>query len=153
MKTKIVILLLMVSVAMSAQKVYTFPFIEDDNGELILPIVKISISGSDKLFLVDCGSQRSIISEKEIRGLKHVMKVDLLISTAFGETFNRIMDVYLVPILGISHNFAADDLSGILKANRKYKIGDISAILGADFLNAHKAIIDYDKKTLTITIF
>lgn len=60
MKTKIVILFLMVSAAMSAQKIIKITFYYTGS-DCPTPIVSVPIQGVDKLFLVDSGASVSMI--------------------------------------------------------------------------------------------
>ena len=139
----------MLSAAMSAQKVYTIPFIEDYSGELAVPVVNID----GKMFIVDSGASRSVIGAGFKENYQRLGDTELKLATINGESQYEIMRRFRVSLLGTFHPFTEQSIRAINNAYKKYKLKqDIYGIIGSDFLRAHKAVIDYDKKTLTITI-
>ena len=95
----------MVSAAMSAQKVYTLPFIEDDNGELAVPVVNID----GKMFIVDSGANRSIIGAGFKENYKRLGDTELKLATINGESQYEIMRRFSVSLLGTFHPFTYQD--------------------------------------------
>ena len=144
----------MVSVAMSAQKRITVPLF-DAGSDCTIPVISLNIQGVTKLFLIDSGASISMIGMDFKNTFTFPIsddESDIKIYGAGGESL-KVLRKYKVPVLGTFSDFVCVDISAI-KNNMIYIFDvNIFGVIGSDFLRAHKATIDYDKKTLTITIF
>ena len=132
------------------------PFIEFDSK---VPVIKLRLGDEELHALVDTGSESTLMDEKlkenkkiKIKDLEH----DMSFVGLNGQTENKRIFVLSgkffhedaeIKIGGISA-----DLSGIsahLKKNYGTDI-QISALLGCDFLDCYRAVVDFDNHELVL---
>ena len=129
----------------------TIKFSNKEWQEIKTPIIKINVSGEQMCFMIDSGSDISILDVEQVKKLPEDYKIGIIkcnISTVNGDMEQKSM-FYALKILNIKQRFYTRDLSCI---NSLYEYDNIKlfGILGADWLQNRKAIIDYNKRTITL---
>lgn len=115
-----------------------------------IPIVKKEIEGKDYMFIVDSGASMSIIDSTFYNNNSQLFEfkeeVDLIFT---GISIKRELTSSLI-LTKIDNKitlFAVSDISSMRNSFNEYDY-DIIGILGSDYLNKNKLIIDYNNKTL-----
>lgn len=119
--------------------------------EIKTPIIKFEVYGEKRYFMVDSGSDISILNTDEAKLLHEDYKIGNVkcdISTVNGSMEQYSMFYYL-KILNIKQRFYTRDLSYI---NNIYDDENIKlfGILGGDWLQNRKAVIDYNKRIIIL---
>jgi hypothetical protein len=125
-------------------------FLQPNNN---LPFVVVKIKGKDALLLLDTGSSSSLI---DISQLKNYGLTSMIISNASfsgigGST--QMSDVTNINSIQIgTKEYAANFLAADLRSVRTLILNgvdvNITGILGSDFFEYHKVMIDYNRNTL-----
>ena len=125
-------------------------FENDKDHRVKIPIVKKEILGKDYLFIVDSGASMSIIDSTFYSNNSHLFEfkeeVDLIF-TGISAKRELTSSLILVRINNKITLFVASDISSMRNSFNEYDY-DIIGILGSDYLNKNKLIIDYNNKTL-----
>ncbi|MGD1892338.1 MAG: retroviral-like aspartic protease family protein [Cyclobacteriaceae bacterium] len=121
------------------------------------PIIKVEVNGKSAYFLVDTGSDMTILHQNMANRYDFV---PLLTSAsqqkALGlsgkvQTIHRVKNVELIigstPIKAL---FKTYDLSGVVSSLRDRVGVRISGIIGSDVMKRYGFIIDYQKQTIAI---
>ena len=119
--------------------------------EIKPPIIQFEVSGEKRYFMVDSGSDISILNTIESKTLHDDYKIGNVkcdISTVNG-SMEQVSMFYYLKILNIKQRFYTRDLSYI---NNIYDDENIKlfGILGADWLQNRKAVIDYNKRIIIL---
>jgi hypothetical protein len=133
----------------SASQQTHFP-IELHSGLVFVPL---SINGSRQLwFVLDSGSSRILIDRKVARSLGlRSDGVDSMQGAGAGRVPIELMHGVRIDLPGLSseqHQMASIDLSGVTKSVGRQTDG----LLGFDFLERFRVIIDYANKQMTVTV-
>ena len=125
-------------------------FLQPNNN---LPFVKVTINGKEALMLLDTGSSSSLIDINQLKN--YGLTAMFIIGSTFGGIggSSPMSDVTNLNKITIgkqeySANFLATDLRGVRNLIRDGVNVEITGILGSDFFEYHKAIIDYNRNTL-----
>jgi hypothetical protein len=125
-------------------------FIQPNNN---LPFVVVKIKGKDALMLLDTGSSSSLIDISQLKnyGLNSMFISNALFSGIGGST--QMSDVTNINSIQIgtkeyAANFLAADLRDVRALIFNGVNVNITGILGSDFFEYHKVMIDYNRNTL-----
>ncbi len=125
-------------------------FLQPNNN---LPFVMVKIKGKDALMLLDTGSSSSLIDINQLRsyGLTSMIISNASFSGIGGST--QMSDVTNVNSIQIGKkeyavNFLAADLRSVRTLILNGVDVSITGILGSDFFEYHKVMIDYNRNTL-----
>ena len=129
----------------------TLKFKNKEWQEIKPPIIQFEVSGEKRYFMVDSGSDISILNTIEAKTLHDDYKIGNVkcdISTVNG-SMEQVSMFYYLKILNIKQRFYTRDLSYI---NNIYYDENIKlfGILGADWLQNRKAVIDYNKRIIIL---
>lgn len=129
----------------------TLKFKNKEWQEIKPPIIQFEVSGEKRYFMVDSGSDISILNTIEAKKLHDDYKIGNVkcdISTVNG-SMEQVSMFYYLKILNIKQRFYTRDLSYI---NNIYDDENIKlfGILGADWLQNRKAVIDYNKRIIIL---
>lgn len=145
MKIKLIVLLIILSSCSNNIK-----FENNKDYRVKIPIVKKEILGKDYLFIVDSGASMSIIDSTFYSNNSHLFKfkeeVDLIF-TGISTKRELTSSLILVRINNKITLFVASDISSMRNSFSEYDY-NIIGILGSDYLNNNRLIIDYNNKTL-----
>ena len=144
-------------------------YVEDDSvmmagGYDIVPLHKtktghitatINVNGKPCEFLVDTGGGGTLIdiSKKEKYGLEALGKLDY--AAGFGSVSSLVRTSAILQVNGKefkSDNLFLMDISYLNAEFKKTKGKQVDGVLGTDFLEKHKAIIDYPHSKLYLII-
>ena len=145
MKIKLIMLLIILSSCSNSIK-----FENNKDYRVKIPIVKKEIEGKDYMFIVDSGASMSIIDSTFYNNNSQLFEfkeeVDLIFT---GISIKRELTSSLI-LTKIDNKitlFAVSDISSMRNSFNEYNY-NIIGILGSDYLNKNKLIIDYNNKTL-----
>jgi len=113
-----------------------------------LIVLKITINGVSKNFILDTGASSTVINSKTADSL-HLAKVGEAEAVVFGTKI--LVSIVQVDSIGIDSIVLHDFTCGATNiGNVKALVGeDISGVLGFDFLSKFKTTLDYCKKLIT----
>jgi hypothetical protein len=127
-------------------------FVQPDDA---LPFVEVEINGKPAYFLLDTGSGSSVIDINQFE--KYEIEAVPLSNMTFrgigGTSNNKVQKITNVSVVTINKknytvNFLATDLHTIISSIASGVKLNILGIIGSDFFEYHKVIIDYRKNTI-----
>lgn len=143
-----------------AQVVSSLPLILEDSKvvyfekthekEFKIPVVKFNINGVMACFIVDTGSNGSILDYKWYKENSElfIFKKDTYIDYVGISGVSTIRTVYVDGLVnGINVNFTTSDLSEIIKTLKNHNL-NVVGILGSVYLEKNNYIIDYNTKSI-----
>ena len=134
--------------SLSAQS-QTIEFVNRDWQDVKSPIIKVDFNGKDRLFMVDSGSDISVLDEScKMPNSKLMESAGTKVATINGNVVNNT-HAYKDKVLGRNVVFFTKDLSYI---NAMYAASGIKVygILGADWLLGRKVVVDYGSRVLVV---
>lgn len=118
--------------------------------EFKIPVVEFNINGVLACFIIDTGSNGSILDYKwykENSGL-FTFKKATYIDYIGVSGVSTIRTVYVDGVVnGIKTNFTTSDLTAIIKTLKNHNL-DVVGILGSVYLEQNNYIIDYNTKSM-----
>lgn len=118
--------------------------------EFKIPVVEFNINGVLACFIIDTGSNGSILDYKwykENSGL-FTFKKATYIDYIGVSGVSTIRTVYVDGVVnGIKTNFTTSDLTAIIKTLKNHNL-DVVGILGSVYLEQNNYIIDYNTKSI-----
>ena len=118
--------------------------------EFKIPVVKFNINGVMACFIVDTGSNGSILDYKWYKENSElfIFKKDTYIDYVGISGVSTIRTVYVDGFVnGINVNFTTSDLSEIIKTLKNHNL-NVVGILGSVYLEENNYIIDYNTKSI-----
>jgi hypothetical protein len=118
--------------------------------EFKIPVVKFNINGITACFIVDTGSNGSILDYKWYKENSElfIFKKDTYIDYVGISGVSTIRTVYVDGFVnGINVNFTTSDLSEIIKTLKNHNL-NVVGILGSIYLEKNNYIIDYNTKSI-----
>ena len=118
--------------------------------EFKIPVVKFNVNGVTACFIVDTGSNGSILDYKWYKENAELFtfKKDTYIDYVGVSGVSTIRTVYVDGLVnGIHVNFTTSDLSVIIKTLKDHNL-NVVGILGSVYLEKNNYIIDYNTKSI-----
>ena len=118
--------------------------------EFKIPVVKFNVNGVMACFIVDTGSNGSILDYKWYKENSELFtfKKDTYIDYVGVSGVSTIRTVYVDGLVnGINVSFTTSDLSAIIKTLKNHKL-NVVGILGSVYLEKNNYIIDYNTKSI-----
>lgn len=118
--------------------------------EFKIPVVKFNVNGVMSCFIVDTGSNGSILDYKWYKENSELFtfKQDTYIDYVGVSGVSTIRTVYVDGLVnGINVNFTTSDLSAIIKTLKNHNL-NVVGILGSVYLEENNYIIDYNTKSI-----
>lgn len=118
--------------------------------EFKIPVVKFNINGIMACFIVDTGSNGSILDYKWYKENSELFtfKEDTYIDYVGVSGVSTIRTVYVDGLVnGINVSFTTSDLSAIIKTLKNHNL-NVVGILGSVYLEENNYIIDYNTKSI-----
>lgn len=118
--------------------------------EFKIPVVKFNVNGVIACFIVDTGSNGSILDYKWYKENAELFtfKKDTYIDYVGVSGVNNIRTVYVDGLVnGINISFTTSDLSAIIKTLKGHNL-NVVGILGSVYLEENNYIIDYNTKSI-----
>lgn len=118
--------------------------------EFKIPVVKFNVNGVMACFIVDTGSNGSILDYKWYKENSELFtfKKDTYIDYVGVSGVSTIRTVYVDGLVnGINVNFTTSDLSAIIKTLKNHNL-NVIGILGSVYLEENNYIIDYNTKSI-----
>ena len=122
--------------------------------EFKIPVVKFNVNGVMACFIVDTGSNGSILDYKWYKENSELFtfKKDTYIDYVGVSGVSTIRTVYVDGLVnGINVSFTTSDLSAIIKTLKNHKL-NVVGILGSVYLEKNNYIINYNTKSIYKTI-
>ena len=145
MKIKLIMLLIILSSCSNSIK-----FENNKDYRVKIPIVKKEIEGRDYMFIVDSGASMSIIDSTFYNNNPQLFEfkeeVDLIF-TGISTKRELTSSLILTKVDNKMTLFVVSDISSMRNNFNEYNY-NIIGILGSDYLNKNKLIINYNNKTL-----
>ena len=118
-----------------------------------LAFITVKINGKDAIFLLDTGSGSSIINTRQLQhyGLQTIPIYNFSVSGIGGAiSTSRVsnLDVIEIDEKKYTVSFLATDLNDVRRNILNGSKINITGILGSDFFEYHKAVLDYSKNTI-----
>lgn len=146
MKKLITIACCLFSLSAQAQRI---DFVNRDWQDVKSPIIKVDFNGKERLFMVDSGSDISVLDECcNMPDRKIMESAGTKVATINGNVVNNT-HAYKDKVFGRNVVFFTKDLSYI---NAMYAASGIKVygILGADWLLGRKVVVDYASRVLVV---
>lgn len=146
MKKLITIGCYLFSLSAQAQRI---DFVNRDWQDVKSPIIKVDFNGKERLFMVDSGSDISVLDEScKMPNSKLMESAGTKVATINGNVVNNT-HAYKDKVFGRNVVFFTKDLSYI---NAMYAASGIKVygILGADWLLGRKVVVDYGSRVLVV---
>lgn len=118
--------------------------------EFKIPVVKFDVNGVEACFIIDTGSNSSILDYKWYKENSKLFtfKRKTYINYVGISGTSTVKTVYVDGLVnGISVNFTTSDLSAIIKTLKNHNL-DVVGILGSVYLEQNNYIIDYNTKSI-----
>ena len=118
--------------------------------EFKIPVVKFNVNGIMACFIVDTGSNGSILDYKWYKENSELFtfKKDTYIDYVGVSGVSTIRTVYVDGLVnGINISFTTSDLSAIIKTLKNHNL-NVVGILGSVYLEENNYIIDYNTKSI-----
>ena len=118
--------------------------------EFKIPVVKFNVNGVMACFIVDTGSNGSILDYKWYKenSALFTFKKDTYIDYVGVSGVSTIRTVYVDGLVnGINISFTTSDLTAIIKILKNYNL-NVVGILGSVYLEENNYIIDYNTKSI-----
>ena len=118
--------------------------------EFKIPVVKFNVNGVMACFIVDTGSNGSILDYKWYKENSELFtfKKDTYIDYVGVSGVSTIRTVYVDGLVnGINISFTTSDLTAIIKILKNYNL-NVVGILGSVYLEENNYIIDYNTKSI-----
>lgn len=125
-------------------------FEKTSKGEFKIPVVKFNVNGVEACFIIDTGSNSSILDYKWYKENSQLFtfKKESYIDYVGISGVNTVKTVYVDGLInGISVNFTTSDLSAITRTLKNHKL-NVVGILGSVYLEKNNYIIDYNTKSI-----
>jgi len=134
-----------------AKKTVTVPFTISPTGHAV---VKVIINGHPAILILDTGSGACVIHSSQVRKLGLTAKKGKAgLAKGLGTSGKAVVQIepFTLTIEGV--NFKVTDFLAVDLGNAKEAAGgqELHGMLGATLLIKYKALIDYDKRTITLT--
>tara|TARA_Y100000593_G_C4322874_1_gene344868 strand:- start:287 stop:712 length:426 start_codon:yes stop_codon:yes gene_type:complete len=115
------------------------------------------INDNDVNLLIDTGASRSVFDENKIKAIlgKNLIEEIEKLSTGLGtnsmQSKKAVLESFKIGDIHL-HNYevAVLDLSHVNQSYTQIGLDEIAGVIGSDLLYDMKAVIDYDKSTLTL---
>lgn len=119
--------------------------------------VEVKINGNQAKMIIDTGASRSIINKSALEDLgieQEDLSVDMQDAKGIGKEVleSALVTLKTFDIEGVALNdleVGVIDIDHINEAYQEMNIQPISGVLGNDFLKDKKAVIDFEKETLS----
>lgn len=132
-----------------SQKEFSTSLIDNEN----TPIVKFKNKNSEVKFIIDTGSEISIIDDdyycKHLQYFEYVTNTDCDINTLSGTVSSGVIIATTVLDDSLYTKFYITDIDNIKKEIFISTGKNIDGILGCDFLYRNKSVIDFKHKVLS----
>ena len=129
--------------------------IEDEGFHLLF---EVQINDKAARVILDTGASRSVFDSNclDLFIANPALNKEERLSTGVGsselQSFSICFDSFCLGTLLIeNYNVAILDLQHITSSYNKLDIGAVQGVIGGDILEKYNAIIDYNKKTLTLS--
>ena len=145
MKIKLIMLLIILSSCNNSIK-----FENNKDYRVKIPIVKKEIEGKDYMFIIDSGASMSIIDSTFYNNNSQLFEFKEEVDLIFTGISTKIELTSPLILTKVNNNitlFVVSDISSMRNSFSEYNY-NIIGILGSDYLNKNKLIIDYNNKIL-----
>lgn len=118
--------------------------------EFKIPVVKFDVNGVMACFIIDTGSNGSILDYKWYKenAKLFTFKKDTYIDYVGVSGVNNIRTIYVDGLVnGVNISFTTSNLSAVVKTLKKHNL-DVVGILGSVYLEENNYIIDYNTKSI-----
>ncbi|HCQ29346.1 MAG TPA: clan AA aspartic protease [Flavobacteriales bacterium] len=115
------------------------------------------INDNDVNLLIDTGASRSVFDENKIKAIlgenliEEIEKLSTGLGTNSMQSKKAVLESFKIGDIHL-HNYevAVLDLSHVNQSYTQIGLDEIAGVIGSDLLYDMKAVIDYDKSTLTL---
>ena len=152
----LVLLLLLISLLSSGFTNVTYEYVTVVDWQY-KPIIKVELNGKTAYFLVDTGSDMTILHKDEASRFDfHPLLVSSSKQSALGlsgqqQTIHKAKNVNMViGSMPIKALFKTYDLSGVVSSLRNRVNVKVAGIIGSDVMKRYGFIIDYQHQTIAI---
>lgn len=119
--------------------------------EINVPVIKMKFDGKERFFIVDTGANQSVIDNSFYTLNKDAF--DIIRETEVnyhGITGSKTTKAYILSayIEGKHNIFMTSDISGVVKTIKDKLNITIAGIIGSDFFERNKVIIDFNNRNL-----
>jgi hypothetical protein len=119
-------------------------------------IMKLKINGKSSTVVIDTGASKTVFDMERIQKFihkDHFQKHDKL-SVGLGDDkikseFTSVKKLSIGDLVIVNYSIVLMDLSHVNKSYESIGLKPIDGVLGSDILLQYKAVIDYDKKTIS----
>ncbi|WKN43181.1 aspartyl protease family protein [Tunicatimonas pelagia] len=150
------LLMSLIGVLLSGFTSETYEYVKVVNWQY-KPIIKVELNGKSAYFLVDTGSDMTILHKNEANRfdfqplLASTNNQQVLGLSGKRQTIHKVKNVHMViGSMPIKALFKTYDLSGIVSSLGNRVDLKIAGIIGSDVMKRYGFIIDYQKQTIAI---